>query len=53
MDPTGNLVLNKNCNFCDFRSTCWDTLVELPAQASQAKQPKMVQYIVLKDSAVA
>lgn len=50
---TGNLVLNKNCNFCDFRSTCWDTLVELPAQASQAKQPKMVQYIALKDSAVA
>jgi hypothetical protein len=49
---TGNLVLNKNCNFCDFRNTCWDTLVELPAQASQAKQPKMVQYIALKDSAV-
>ena len=42
---TGNLVLNKNCNFCDFRHTCWDTLKELPAQKSQAKEPKMVQYI--------
>jgi hypothetical protein len=42
---TGNLVLNKNCNFCDFRYTCWDTLKELPAQKSQAKEPKMVQYI--------
>jgi hypothetical protein len=42
---TGNLVLNKNCNFCDFRYACWDTLKELPAQKSQAKEPKMVQYI--------
>jgi hypothetical protein len=42
---TGNLVLNKNCTFCDFRYTCWETLHELPAQKSLAKEPKMVQYI--------
>jgi len=45
--PTGNLVLNKSCTFCDFRYTCWDTLKELPAQMSSAKEPKMVQYIRL------
>jgi len=46
--PTGNMVLNKNCTFCEFRTTCWETLRELPAQMSQAKEPKMVQYIKLK-----
>lgn len=45
--PTGNLILNKNCNFCDFRYTCWETLRELPAQKSSAREPKMVQYIQL------
>jgi hypothetical protein len=46
--PTGNMVLNKNCTFCEFRTTCWETLRELPAQMSQAKEPKMVQYVKLK-----
>ena len=46
--PTGNMVLNKNCTFCEYRTTCWETLRELPAQMSQAKEPKMVQYIKLK-----
>tara|TARA_R110001592_G_scaffold40276_1_gene132261 strand:- start:45 stop:896 length:852 start_codon:yes stop_codon:yes gene_type:complete len=47
---TGNMVLNKNCNFCSYRQSCWETLVELPAQMSQAKEPKMVQYISLKSA---
>ena len=46
--PTGNMVLNKNCNFCSYRLACWETLKELPAQMSQAKEPKMVQYVSLK-----
>lgn len=46
--PTGNMVLNKNCTFCSYRQSCWDSLKELPAQMSQAKEPKMVQYIKLK-----
>ena len=46
--PTGNMVLNKNCTFCSYRQSCWDGLKELPAQMSQAKEPKMVQYIKLK-----
>lgn len=46
--PTGNMVLNKNCTFCEYRTSCWETLRELPAQRSQAKEPKMVQYIKMK-----
>ena len=46
--PTGNMVLNKNCTFCSYRQSCWEDLKELPAQMSQAKEPKMVQYIKLK-----
>ena len=46
--PTGNMVLNKNCTFCSYRQSCWDSLKELPAQMSQAKEPKMVQYVKLK-----
>ena len=46
--PTGNMVLNKNCTFCSYRQSCWDGLKELPAQMSQAKEPKMVQYTKLK-----
>jgi len=47
--PTGNMVLNKNCTFCDFRHHCWSTLQELPAQKSLAKEPKIVQYISLAE----
>ena len=46
--PTGNVVLNTNCKFCDYRNSCFPTLRELPAQMSQAKEPKMVQYVRLK-----
>ena len=49
--PTGNMILNRNCNFCDFRNTCYPTLRELPAQMSQAKEPKMVQYVRLRGEA--
>ena len=48
--PTGNMVLNKNCTFCSYRQSCWETLKELPAQMSQAKEPKIVQYISLKSA---
>ena len=47
---TGNIILNKNCTFCSYRTTCWDNLIELPAQMSKAKEPKMVQYISLKEA---
>tara|TARA_R100000935_G_scaffold58353_1_gene95044 strand:- start:585 stop:1433 length:849 start_codon:yes stop_codon:yes gene_type:complete len=47
---TGNIILNKNCTFCSYRTTCWENLIELPAQMSKAKEPKMVQYISLKEA---
>ena len=49
---TGNMVLNRNCNFCDFRQVCWETLQELPAQKSLAKEPKMVQYVSMGKESV-
>ena len=46
------MVLNRNCNFCDFRQVCWETLQELPAQKSLAKEPKMVQYVSMGKESV-
>jgi hypothetical protein len=43
--PTGNTVLNDGCRFCDYRHTCWPTMVEEPARMSKAKAPKTVAYI--------
>ncbi|OUU09827.1 MAG: hypothetical protein CBB98_09750 [Rhodobacteraceae bacterium TMED38] len=43
--PTGNKVLNDGCKFCSYRFDCWDSLIELPAVKSQAKNPPMVNYI--------
>ena len=47
--PTGNTVLNENCIFCAYRFACWPTLEERPAVKSQAKEPKMVPYITLRE----
>ncbi len=48
-EETGNLVLNKNCTFCSFKYDCWPEMIERPAVKSQAKQPKIVQYIKLSE----
>jgi len=47
--PTGNKVLGKQCSFCDYRHACWPTLKELPAVKSQAKEPKIVNYVRLSE----
>ena len=47
--PTGNTVLGTECGFCRYRFTCWPGLQELPAVASQAKQPKTVAYVSLAE----
>ena len=46
---TGNMVLNKNCNFCSYRYDCWPEMIDKPAVMSQAKEPKIVSYISLAD----
>ena len=43
--PTGNKVLSKNCTFCEFRFSCWTSLVEKPQMASKAKEPRMMSYV--------
>jgi len=47
--PSGNYVLNDNCRFCDYRFECWPTLQELPSKVSQAKEPKTVAYVEVKE----
>ena len=47
--PSGNMVLNDNCKFCDYRFECWPTLQELPSKVSQAKEPKTVGYVEVKE----
>lgn len=47
--PTGNTILGTECGFCRYRFTCWPGLKELPAVASQAKQPKTVAYVSLAE----
>ena len=47
--PSGNLVLNEGCRFCDYRFDCWPTLQELPSQVSKAREPKMVEYVEVKE----
>lgn len=48
--PTGNKVLNVHCGFCSYRHDCWPTLQERPAVKSQAKTPRMTNYVELNVS---
>jgi len=47
--PSGNMVLNDNCKFCDYRFECWPNMKELPSKVSQAREPKMVAYVELQE----
>jgi len=47
--PTGNKVLNTHCGFCSYRYDCWSTLKELPAVKSQARSPKIINYVELTE----
>ena len=47
--PSGNMVLNDNCRFCDYRFECWPNMQELPSKVSQAREPKMVAYVELQE----
>ena len=42
--PSGNVILNDNCKFCDFRFSCFD-IEELPSKVSQARTLPIVAYI--------
>ena len=47
--PSGNMVLNDNCRFCDYRFECWPNMQELPSNVSQAREPKSVAYVELQE----
>ena len=47
--PSGNMVLNDNCRFCDYRFECWPNMQELPSKVSQAREPKTVAYVDLQE----
>jgi len=47
--PSGNTVLNDGCRFCDYRYECWPEMKDLPSKVSQAKEPKIVSYITVKE----
>ena len=47
--PSGKMVLNDNCRFCDYRFECWPNMQELPSKVSQAREPKTVAYVELQE----
>ena len=45
--PSGNTVLPKECHFCRYKNSCWESLKELPSKVSKAKELPVVEYITL------
>jgi len=47
--PSGNLVLNSKCHWCDFKHKCWD-LQELPSRVYKGKkEAPLVEYVHVGD----
>jgi hypothetical protein len=49
--PTGNIVLNPSCHFCDFKHKCFPTLETRPSIPSQAVNPPEVDYVFINGEA--
>jgi hypothetical protein len=45
--PTGNTILNPECNWCNHKYKCWPDLIERESIPSKAKNPQMVSYITI------
>lgn len=43
--PSGNLILGKECGWCDYRYKCWPGLQEIPSLVSHAEEKPMVAYV--------
>lgn len=50
--PTGNKILSNACSFCSYRYSCWPTLQELPSIPSSAKEPKIINYVHIKEESM-
>jgi hypothetical protein len=46
--PTGNKVLNKECQWCSYRYACWEGLEERPSLVSRAENPPTISYVFIK-----
>ena len=47
--PSGNMKLNKTCNWCDHKKKCWPDLQERESLASQAAIKPVVNYTYIKE----
>ena len=47
--PTGNIVLNPACKFCDYKKECYKTLITRPSIPSSAKEPPEVDYVHIEE----
>ena len=43
--PSGNMILNKACQFCSFKNKCWPDLQVLPSKVSKSRNPPDVEYV--------
>jgi hypothetical protein len=48
--PSGNKKLGIECNFCNYRETCWDNLQVLPSKVSKSSNPPLINYVELADA---
>lgn len=49
--PSGNMKLNAQCKFCNFKEKCWPQLQTLPSKVSKAKDPPLEEYVFLAPEA--
>lgn len=47
--PSGNMKLNKTCNWCDHKKKCWPDLQERESLVSQAAIKPVVNYTYIKE----
>ena len=50
--PTGNRLMNTTCSFCRFKSHCWPKAKLHHKVSSDAKNPPLVWYSVLKNEQI-
>ena len=45
--PSGNLTLSTECSFCSYKHKCWPNLQTRPSLVSKAKDPALVDYVLI------
>lgn len=47
--PTGNLILNSKCSFCEYKFHCYPNVQLKPKAKSTAKVPQLQYYVEYHD----